>query len=312
MSPAQTAAELAQRFPALFGGDGPPKPLKLRIQADIQQRAPGVFTRKTLSPFLHRHTTSTPYLKALVASADRFDLDGQPAGVVADEHRQAAQVELERRRALVAARRAAMAPGPRGPGPGGDRRAPGGAPDARGPRGPRSDRPARPDRRAQGPNRPGGERPDQAPGPRDQRPEHQRDAGPSAGADGTQPPRAPHRPKQPDQPRRAERAERAARPVLPGRHDGSAGPARPGRQGWPDRPHRAGPPQRPARSDAPADDHAPRHEADPARRERATLLRQWESSPLTKANFCALKRLGEAELDAALALARQERGAVVG
>ena len=37
------------------------------------------------------------------------------------------------------------------------------------------------------------------------------------------------------------------------------------------------------------------------------LLRQFESSPLTKANFCVLKRITEAELDAQLAQARAEQ-----
>ena len=45
---------------------------------------------------------------------------------------------------------------------------------------------------------------------------------------------------------------------------------------------------------------------DPAQRERAMLLRSFESSPLSKANFCALKGLAIAELDAVLAQARQE------
>ena len=45
-----------------------------------------------------------------------------------------------------------------------------------------------------------------------------------------------------------------------------------------------------------------------ARRERAALLRAYESSTLTKANFCVLKRVSEADLDNALAQARQERG----
>jgi hypothetical protein len=48
--------------------------------------------------------------------------------------------------------------------------------------------------------------------------------------------------------------------------------------------------------------------ADPAQRERALLLRAFESSPLSKANFCALKRISETELDAQLARAREERG----
>jgi hypothetical protein len=55
-------------------------------------------------------------------------------------------------------------------------------------------------------------------------------------------------------------------------------------------------------------DAAPALPADPAQRERAMLLRSFESSPLSKANFCALKRITEATLDAALAQAQAERG----
>ena len=106
LSPAACAARLAELFPALFGA-GRALPLKLRIQSDIQQRAPGIFTRKSLSPFLHRYTTSTAYLKALVNAPHRFDLDGAPAGDIDDVHRQAAAAELERRRGLFEAKRAA-------------------------------------------------------------------------------------------------------------------------------------------------------------------------------------------------------------
>lgn len=105
LPPAAVAERLAALFPALFGSA--PQPLKLRIQADIQQRAPGTFTKKSLSIFLHRHTTSTAYLKALSAAPQRVDLDGQPAGEVAEEHRQAAAIELERRKGVHAARRQA-------------------------------------------------------------------------------------------------------------------------------------------------------------------------------------------------------------
>jgi ProP effector len=98
MSLDQCAAELKARFPALFGGA--PKPLKLRIQADIQQRAPGVFTRKLLSIFLSRYTGSGAYLVAMGKATQRFDLDGQPAGEISAEHHEAAAQELTRRRAL--------------------------------------------------------------------------------------------------------------------------------------------------------------------------------------------------------------------
>ena len=189
---AACAAELKARFPALFGGAS--RPLKLQIQADIQARAPGVFTRRELSAFLHRYTTSTNYLIALSQQPARLDLDGQPAGEVAAEHRDAAAHEVERRRALRKEREAQMQ-------------------EAR----------------------------------RAARQGHRADEG---------------RP-----PRRTEPG--AAAPAA------AAAPARPAAE-------------------------------DPARRDRARLLRDFESSPLAKANFCALKGIAPEALDAQLALARQE------
>ena len=106
LSPAACAAKLAELFPAVFT-PGSPKPLKLRIQADIQERVPATFTRKVLSLFLQRHTTGTAYLRALAQMPERVDLDGQPAGPVTDEHREAAAAELTRRRSLHEERRAA-------------------------------------------------------------------------------------------------------------------------------------------------------------------------------------------------------------
>ncbi len=96
LSPAACAQQLKQRFPALFVGA--PKPLKLRIQVDIQQRAPGVFTKQALSAFFRRYTGSTAYLIAVSKARQRFDLDGQPNGELSDEHRQLALDELARRR----------------------------------------------------------------------------------------------------------------------------------------------------------------------------------------------------------------------
>jgi len=105
LPPAECAALLAARFPALFGKDVH-RPLKLRIAADIQQQLPNTFTKRALSAFLHRHTTSTPYLKALASEPNRYDLDGAAAGEVSAEHRQAAADEVQRRRALQQQRRA--------------------------------------------------------------------------------------------------------------------------------------------------------------------------------------------------------------
>jgi hypothetical protein len=103
LSPAECAAQLKQRFPALFAGA--PKPLKLRIQVDIQERAPGVFSKQALSAFFRRYTGSTSYLIAVSKAQHRVDLDGQPAGEVSAEHRQIALDELARRRANNDSRR---------------------------------------------------------------------------------------------------------------------------------------------------------------------------------------------------------------
>ena len=95
--------QLKTLFPALFSN--PPKPLKLRIQADIQARAPGKFTKPQLSAFLRRYTGSHGYLNAIVKATHRFDLDGNPGDELSDEHRQAAVDELARRRTLANAKR---------------------------------------------------------------------------------------------------------------------------------------------------------------------------------------------------------------
>lgn len=105
MTPSECARQLKERFPALFAGNVA-KPLKLRIQADIKERAPGVFTKAVMSAFLRRHTGTTAYLIALTKAEHRVDLDGQPAGEITDEHRQVAQEELDRRRAVHQERRA--------------------------------------------------------------------------------------------------------------------------------------------------------------------------------------------------------------
>ena len=273
LSPAACGARLAELFPALFvgpTGQGPFKPIKLRIQADIQARAPGLFSKRTLGIFFSRYTTTGAYLKALAApGAQRFDLDGQPAGEIAEEHRAAAVEELARRHAIAAERRAAQRRGPpRGdaPAPDAGATAPEGGPTQAAP----SDRPPRP--------------------PRPPRTDRPQDRGPRESA-GRGPLDAPGR-----GPREArERGPRdASRPAPRGdarAHAGHAGP------------HHAAP-QRPPRVPEPT----LALPADPAQRARALLLRAFESSPQSKSHFCALKRMSEAELDTQLAQARAERG----
>ncbi|MFY8086728.1 MAG: ProQ/FINO family protein [Rubrivivax sp.] len=304
LSPAQTAQRLAELCPALFGPE--PKPIKLKIQADLQQRAPGVFQRRSLSWFLSRHTTTNAYLKALLQHSTRFDLDGQPAGEISAEHRQAAEEELARRRAIAQAKRQA-ARAPQGPGRG-----------ARQPQGPQAadavqpgDTPAHANpatgtpapapgsvAEAAGARRAGGspQGRGQPPGERRERGPRRDGRGPSAQAPEQRPPRRPdHRPAH----AQAQGQGRQGPPQH--RHDANRQRAPQAAQG----PHHDNPSRAPAAQ-------APAVPQDPAQRDRWQLLRAWESTSLSKSNFCALKRLTEADFDAQIAQARQERGAARG
>ncbi|MDH5329933.1 MAG: ProQ/FINO family protein [Aquincola sp.] len=261
-SPAATGARLAELFPALFvgpDGQGTWRAIKLRIHADIQARAPGQFSKRTLGIFFSRYTTTTPYLKALAApGAQRFDLDGEPAGEIAEEHRAAAVEELERRRAIAAERRATRRP----------QRAP--APVRR------DEAALQPDAAHAAPKGPTRRTHIDTPG---------------SDARTARPPRAAR-----------ERGE-ARRGGTEARGASSPSPHAPAAR-RPSRPHDerlAAPPSPPERAPSAA------LPTDPAQRERALLLRAYEGSTLSKANFCALKRLTEAELDAALMQARAER-----
>jgi ProP effector len=302
LSPAACAARLAELFPAVFT-PGQPQPLKLRIQADIQERAPGIFTRKALSAFLHRHTTSTAYLRTLVSHPNRIDLAGQAAGEVAAEHREAAALELQRRRDLFEARRAAernaqreaqrnaqrAAPGQARPAQaesgetiaagavqadaGQARTAQGAHPESAEPVATRHPPPARHDARRQ---------PPRGDAHRVQTPSGDARRAPAARGelrrDGVVPQNR-RSPPRPDDARRMQSAPaaHAARPAQAAQAPASASPIAPA--------------QTPL---------------DPQRRDRQALLRAFEATTLTKRNFCALKGISEAELDAQLALARQD------
>ncbi|MBS0306710.1 MAG: hypothetical protein JSR43_15205, partial [Proteobacteria bacterium] len=85
----------------------------------------------------------------------------------------------------------------------------------------------------------------------------------------------------------------------------AGGPARSGRH-EPHLPRERDPHAAVAARPAPAQGPEPLPD-DPARRERALLLRAWEGSPLKPASFCALKGLDPAEFEAQIELARRER-----
>jgi sRNA-binding protein len=309
LSPAQTAQRLAELFPALFGPE--PKPIKLKIQADLQVRAPGVFQRRSLSWFLSRHTTTNAYLKALLQHSTRFDLDGQPAGEISAEHRQAAEEELARRRAIAQAKRqAARAPqgparGPRQAQPGqhaGDTVQPGdAATHAADPPEPAAGSPAE----AAGARRAGGspQGRGQPPGEHRERGPRRDGRGPSAQAPEQRPPRRPdHRPAHAHGQAQVQGQGQGRQRPPQHRHDANRQRAPQAAQGGP---HHDNPSRAPGAQ-------APAMPQDPAQRDRWQLLRAWESTSLSKSNFCALKRLTEADFDAQIAQARQERGAARG
>lgn len=297
LSPVACAARLAELFPAVFT-PGRPQPLKLRIQTDIQERAPGIFTRKALSTFLHRHTTNTAYLRTLVSAPSRIDLGGEPSGEVAPEHREAATLELQRRRDLFEARRVAERQAQRQAHTDAQR-------DAQRQPQPIAERVA-----GQGDGRPAQavlvEARRAAPADRDARRappgqgEDPRRARPAQREGGRMPP--PHGDAQ-----RAQPSHRDARRSQPAQGEGRQDPRAT------DQGRRAPIAQADASRAMPASAvHAaqspqpPQAPQDPQRRERQALLRAYESSTLTRRNFCALKGMSETELEAQLALARQE------
>lgn len=91
------------------------RPLALGIHKAVIGRMPEMDTAQ-LRLAMRMHTASTRYLKALLATGERFDLDGKPAGEVTAEQREVAGTTLrerfkkqgERRKAAEQAKKAAQ------------------------------------------------------------------------------------------------------------------------------------------------------------------------------------------------------------
>jgi ProP effector len=100
---------LCSKFPrAFFLLEARRVPLKLRIDLDIRARLGDAVSAKELGKALGCYTANQYYLAASVASAVRFDLDGNVAGTVtADE----AVFALERRAKAKATAAACGSPG---------------------------------------------------------------------------------------------------------------------------------------------------------------------------------------------------------
>lgn len=72
------------------------KPLAIGIHKAILERQPEL-TKEQVSRALRMHTASTRYLKALSQAEHRYDLDGNEAGEVTAEQREAATNQVKER-----------------------------------------------------------------------------------------------------------------------------------------------------------------------------------------------------------------------
>lgn len=82
------------------------RPLALGIHKAILERCPELDPAQ-LRTAMKVHTASTRYLKALLTTRERFDLDGKPQGEVTDEQRDVANTQLRERFKKAADRRKA-------------------------------------------------------------------------------------------------------------------------------------------------------------------------------------------------------------
>ena len=104
VSTSNPARELLGQLAALFPIIAKAEPLAIGIDKSLFERVPDL-PRKHLRTALRTHTASTRYLKAVVRSPHRFDLDGQPAGEISEEQRMHAKALLDERFAKMATQR---------------------------------------------------------------------------------------------------------------------------------------------------------------------------------------------------------------
>ena len=107
---------LAERFPACLAvNPSYRRPLKLGIHVDILAQLSDTIAPRDLSAALRIYVSNRKYLKALVAGADRVDLNGMPAGTVTAEHADIAKDQYERRREKQKAKQKQLAVAPAKP-----------------------------------------------------------------------------------------------------------------------------------------------------------------------------------------------------
>ncbi|EXU77294.1 MULTISPECIES: RNA chaperone ProQ [Erwinia] len=98
---------LAERFPQCFSAEGEARPLKIGIFQDLVERVQGEMnlSKTQLRSALRLYTSSWRYLYGIKAGATRVDLDGNPCGVLDEQHVEHARKQLEEAKARVQAHR---------------------------------------------------------------------------------------------------------------------------------------------------------------------------------------------------------------
>ena len=102
-------AYLAEKFPLCFFLEGEAKPLKIGIFQDLSEalKDDERVTKTQLRYALRQYTSNWRYLHACQVGAQRVDLQGNPAGVLEQEHADHAAQQLAEAKARVAAQRQA-------------------------------------------------------------------------------------------------------------------------------------------------------------------------------------------------------------
>ncbi|WP_040976123.1 RNA chaperone ProQ [Necropsobacter massiliensis] len=102
-------AYLAEKFPLCFSLEGEAKPLKIGIFQDLAEAlAEDERVSKTqLRHALRQYTSNWRYLYGCKAGAERVGLNGEPSGILEQEHAEHAATQLAEAKARIAQQRAA-------------------------------------------------------------------------------------------------------------------------------------------------------------------------------------------------------------
>ncbi|OOR99080.1 RNA chaperone ProQ [Canicola haemoglobinophilus] len=102
-------AYLAEKFPLCFSLEGEAKPLKIGLFQDLAVALENdeKVSKTQLRQALRQYTSNWRYLHGCRAGAVRVDLNGEPAGVLEQEHADHAAVQLAEAKAKFAEKRAA-------------------------------------------------------------------------------------------------------------------------------------------------------------------------------------------------------------